>query len=112
LVEARIQEEFVNVQRFFPVPETESFESHRRVEWRARDLHPWDYDLSTQRQAQLFARQCLKDVDAAITRLFERVPEMHVLEIVVRAPRSEAVLMSGVVHRDDLREASHLALQK
>jgi hypothetical protein len=82
-----------------------------RVEWRAREAHPWNHDLSTRRQAQLFARQCLEDVDAAIMRLFERVPEMQVLEIVVRAPRSEVVLMSGVVHRDDFREASHLALQ-
>jgi hypothetical protein len=23
-----------------------------RVEWRARDVHPWNHDLSTQRQAQ------------------------------------------------------------
>ena len=27
-----------------------------RVEWRARDVHPWDRDLSEHRQAQLFAR--------------------------------------------------------
>jgi hypothetical protein len=82
-----------------------------RVEWRARDVHPWDHDLSEQRQAQLFARQCLEDVDTAITRLFERVPEMHVLEVVVRAPRSNSVIMFGVVHREDLRGASHLALE-
>ena len=62
-------------------------------------------------QAQLFARQCLEDVEAAITRLFERIPEMYVLELVVRDPRSNAVIMSGVVHRDDLLGASHLALE-
>jgi hypothetical protein len=82
-----------------------------RVEWRARDVHPWDHDLSEHRQAQLFARQCLKDVDTAIARVFDRVPEMQVLEVVVRAPRSGAIIMSGVVHRDDLRGASHLTLE-
>jgi hypothetical protein len=82
-----------------------------RVEWRARDVHPWDRDLSEHRQAQRFAQQCLRDVDTAIARLFERFPEMHVLELVVRAPRSGAVIISGVVHRDDLRAASHLALE-
>jgi hypothetical protein len=81
-----------------------------RVEWRARDVHPWDHDLSEHRQAQLFARQCLKDVDTAIARVFDRVPEMQVLEVVVRAPRSGAIIMSGVVHRDDLRGASRLTL--
>ncbi len=45
-----------------------------RVEWQARDVHPWDRDLSEHRQAQLFARQCLKDVDTAIARVFDRVP--------------------------------------
>jgi hypothetical protein len=82
-----------------------------RVEWRARDIHPWDHDLSEHRQAQRFAQQCLHDVDTAIARLFERIPEMHVLELVVRAPRSDAVIMSGMVHHDDLRAASHLALE-
>jgi hypothetical protein len=82
-----------------------------RVEWRARDIHPWDHDLSEHRQAQLFARQCLEDVDAAIARMFDRVPEMQVLEVVVRAPRSGAIIMSGVVHRDDLRGTSHLTLE-
>jgi hypothetical protein len=82
-----------------------------RVEWRARDVHPWDHDLPETQQAQLFAGQCLEDVEAAMTRLFERIPEMYVLEIVVRHPRSNAVIMSGVVHRDDLLGASHLALE-
>jgi hypothetical protein len=82
-----------------------------RVEWRARDVHPWDHDLSEHRQAQRFAQRCLHDVDAAIARLFERIPEMHVLELVVRAPGSGAAIMSGMVHRDDLHAASHLALE-
>jgi hypothetical protein len=82
-----------------------------RAEWRARDVHPWDRDLSEHRQAQLFARQCLKDVDTAIARVFDRVPEMQVLEVVVRAPHSGTTIMAGVVHRDDLRGASHLTLE-
>ena len=82
-----------------------------RVEWQATDVHPWDRDLSEPQQAQLFARQCLEEVDAAITRLFERVPEMYVLELGVRDPRSNAMIVSGVVHRDDLPGASRLALE-
>jgi hypothetical protein len=82
-----------------------------RVEWRAREVHPWDHDLPEPQQAQLFARQCLEDVEAAMTRLFEKIPEMYVLELGVRDPRSNAVIMSGVVHRDDLLGASHLALE-
>jgi hypothetical protein len=37
-----------------------------RVEWFARDVHPWDRDLPERRKAELFAQQCLEDVDAAI----------------------------------------------
>jgi len=54
-----------------------------RVEWFARDTHPWDRDLPERRQAELFAQQCLEDVDAAIPRLFEGLPEIEVLEISV-----------------------------
>jgi hypothetical protein len=57
------------------------------------------------------ARQCLEDVDTAITRLFKRIPEIQVLEIVVRDHRSHAVIMVGVVDRDDLCGASTRALE-
>lgn len=73
-----------------------------RVEWFARDVHPWDRDLPERRRAELFAQQCLKDVDAAIPRLFEQLPEIEVLEIGVLERNSKTRIIAGVVHRSDL----------
>jgi hypothetical protein len=44
------------------------------LEWLARDLHPWDRDLPEGSRAELFVQQCLEDADAAIPRLFHRLP--------------------------------------
>jgi hypothetical protein len=73
-----------------------------RVEWFARDVHPWDSDLPERRKAELFAQQCLEDVDAAIPRLFEQLPEIDVLEIEVLERASKSKIIGGVVHRSDL----------
>ena len=73
-----------------------------RVEWFARDVHPWDRDLPERRKAELFAQQCLEDVDAAIPRLFEELPEFDVLEIGVLERASKSKIIAGVVHRNDL----------
>jgi hypothetical protein len=73
-----------------------------RVEWFARDVHPWDRDLPERRKAELFAQQCLEDVDAAIPRLFEQLPEIDVLEIGVLERASKSKIIAGVVHRSDL----------
>jgi hypothetical protein len=73
-----------------------------RVEWFARDVHPWDRDLPERRKAELFAQQCLEDVDAAIPRLFEQLPEIEVVEIGVLERASESKIIAGVVHRSDL----------
>lgn len=73
-----------------------------RVEWFARDIHPWDRDLPERRKSELFAQQCLEDVDAAILRLFERLPEIDVLEIAVLERSSKSKIIAGVVHRTDL----------
>jgi hypothetical protein len=72
------------------------------VEWFARDVHPWDSDLPERRKAELFAQQCLEDVDAAIPRLFEQLPEIDVLEIEVLERASKNKIIGGVVHRSDL----------
>jgi hypothetical protein len=72
-----------------------------RVEWFARDTHPWDRDLPERRQAELFAQQCLEDVDAAIPRLFKGLPEIEVLEISVLERNSQSRIITGVVHRSD-----------
>lgn len=82
-----------------------------RVEWRARDVHPWDRDLPEPQQAQRFVRQSLADADAAIARLFETLPELRVADIAVWAPVSDILIMSGTVHRDDLLTSTRLSLE-
>jgi hypothetical protein len=72
------------------------------VEWFARDVHPWDRDLPETLQAELFAQQCLEDVDATIPRLFAQFPEMEVLEITVMKRVSKTRIIAGVVRRSDL----------
>jgi hypothetical protein len=72
------------------------------VEWLARDVHPWDRDLPERRQAELFAQQCLEDVDAAIPRLFEQLPEIDVLKIGVLERSSKTRIIAGAIHRSDL----------
>jgi hypothetical protein len=73
-----------------------------RVDWIARDVHPWNCDLPEKRQAELFAEQCLEDVDAAIPRLFEELPEVDILEIGVLKPDSKTRIIAGIVHRTEL----------
>ena len=43
-----------------------------KLEWRARDIHPWDRDLPPAQQAELFSEQALQDTDVALNRLFRR----------------------------------------
>jgi hypothetical protein len=73
-----------------------------RVDWIARDVHPWNGDLPEKRQAELFAQQCLEDVDAAIPRLFAQLPEVDILEIGVLERGSKARIIAGIVHRGEL----------
>ena len=83
---------------------------HLRVEWFARDVHPWDRDLSKERQAELFTQQCLEDVDAAIPRLFKELPEIDVVEIGVLDRESNAKIITGVVNRENARASADLSL--
>lgn len=69
------------------------------VEWRAREIHPWDRDLSPIRIAQLFAEQCLDDANAALERLFSALPEIEVIEFKVIEPESSAPILTGSVTR-------------
>ena len=80
------------------------------VEWFARDVHPWDRDMPESRQAELFAQQCLEDIDVAIPRLFERLPEVSVIHLSVVKHGSDTQLISGVVHRETMATAPNLAL--
>jgi hypothetical protein len=47
------------------------------LEWWARCVHPWDSDLSPVRQSELFSQQALLDTEAALIRLFRRLPDIH-----------------------------------
>ena len=74
-----------------------------RLEWRTRDLHPWDRDLPERKRAERFHDQALSDTDAAIETLFGILPEMDVIEIRVREPRApNRLILAGTVAREDL----------
>ena len=64
------------------------------LEWLARDIHPWDRDLPEGSRAELFVQQCLEDVDAAIPRLFHRLPEVDVIEVDVVEPRTKCTIIA------------------
>jgi hypothetical protein len=74
-----------------------------RVEWCARDVHPWDRDLPAHRRDELFLEQCRHDTIVAVQRLFDQLLEIDVIEIRVVEPRPSArVLLAGTVSRDDV----------
>jgi hypothetical protein len=77
--------------------------SHLEIRWHARDIHPWDRGLlrGSEKQAA-FAEQALADTEAAILRLFERLPHVDVIELTVLESTSETLMIAGTVHRSDL----------
>jgi hypothetical protein len=75
------------------------------IQWWARDIHPWDRDLPSEKEASLFAEQTLADTEAAIFRLFEALPQVEVIKLSVLGPKSETPIMSGTVHRSTLSTA-------
>ena len=78
--------------------------NHLEIRWRAREIHPWDRDLlrGSRRQAA-FAEQALADTEAAILRLFEKLPHVDVIELSVLEPASETLIAAGTVHRSELK---------
>jgi hypothetical protein len=71
-----------------------------QIEWRARDVHPWDRGLlSPAERAAVFVEQALADTEAAIYRLFQALPQVDLLVLRVLDRRSERVIISGVVSR-------------
>jgi hypothetical protein len=76
------------------------------VQWRARDIHPWDSDLPVDRRANLFVEQSMEDTEAAIFRLFEAFPQVDVIDIRVLGPTAESLMIAGTVCRADL-DISH-----
>lgn len=78
-----------------------NFSAHLRVEWTARDVHPWDSDLPPGARAERFVDQSLTDTNAAIHRLFRMLPEVEVIEIRVLDPNSGAPIIAGTITRDE-----------
>ncbi len=73
-----------------------------RLEWVARDIHPWDRWTQQPQAERLFARQCLADAEAAIMRLFDQMPEVDEIDLSVLRRPTEPPLLTGIVNRRDL----------
>jgi hypothetical protein len=69
------------------------------IQWRARDIHPWDRDLPRERRAPIFVEQSLADTETAISRLFETFPELDVIDLSVLDPESEFTMIAGTIDR-------------
>jgi hypothetical protein len=71
-----------------------------QIEWRARDVHPWDRGLlSAAQKAATFVEQSLADTEAAICRLFEALPQVDAITLRVLDRTSDTVIISGTVSR-------------
>lgn len=79
-----------------------SVATHLEIEWRARDIHPWDRDLlSPSDRTAAFVDQALHDTEAAVCRLFTALPPLEVVKVTVRDRTSDDVILSGSVSRPD-----------
>jgi hypothetical protein len=80
-----------------------------RVEWLAREIHPWEQNSRQDHKDRLFTEQCLEDTLAVVERLFKEMPDLRTLEIGVRREASAAPLLAGVVKRAQLEQAGNRA---
>jgi len=86
------------------------FSAQLRVEWRTRDIHPWDGSLPLDRRSELFRDQAFHDTDAAIVRLFRILPDLDAIEVRVLEPRPpNRTILAGTVARRDADAARPLA---
>jgi hypothetical protein len=88
----------------------EKLTNRLEIEWRARDVHPWDRDDPPDKRALLFVQQSLADTEAAITRLFRALPQVDVIALTVLEHNSESVIMAGTVCRSELEPESELSV--
>jgi hypothetical protein len=72
---------------------------HRKIEWRARDVHPWDRASEPGEREFLFAQQSMADTDAALSRLFDELPEIDPIAFRVTHPDSGHRILAGTVER-------------
>jgi len=78
------------------------------VEWRARDVHPWDRAVPGGEPDAGFCEQLLDDTEAAVLRLFEALPEVNTIDVRVVRPSGGGLLAAGTVHRASVEQASRL----
>src|SRR5258708_13603576 len=69
-----------------------------RIDWLAREIHPWDRDLPPERAERLFSQQCLDDANAAITRLFAEIPLLDSMQVPVRLDISLPPLLAPTAY--------------
>jgi hypothetical protein len=83
------------------------FRNRLQIEWRARDIHPWNNGLPESRVNELFAQQCLDDTGAAVERLFCELSEIQSIEFTVIDPKSSAAIVRGSVDRSEANMADN-----
>jgi hypothetical protein len=73
------------------------------INWRARDLHPWDFYLVGNRRTVRLVEQTFCDTMAALERLFAALPEVDVIDfrVLEQDTRTDGTLLSGSILRQD-----------
>lgn len=79
------------------------------VEWRARNIHPWDRQRPPRWAEQLFREQCYADIDAALVRLFRSLPDVDAICFRVIGHDSDDEIVSGLVTRAAMKRADSSA---
>jgi hypothetical protein len=72
---------------------------HLEIEWRAREIHPWDRNSESMERELLFIDQAIADTDAALSRLFRELTEVDVIKLSVIHPHSQERMLEGSVER-------------
>jgi hypothetical protein len=72
---------------------------HLEIEWRVRDVHPWDRARDSEERESLFAEQSIADTEAALSRLFNELPEIDVIEFKVTHLDTDQRILAGKVER-------------
>jgi len=81
-----------------------------QVEWRTRDIHPWDRDMPPGRRGELFRDQAVRDTEAAILRLFDLLPDIDAIDVRVLEPHApNRLILAGTVVRADALAAQALS---
>jgi hypothetical protein len=68
-----------DVRKDVLVPAQASF--RLAVSWRAREVHPWDRDLSGDRRDARLVEQTFRDTQEALQRLFTILPEVDCIDV-------------------------------